>query len=101
MATEPGGIQSRRSLCHRSKALEKVERDQFLQPRSGVRMQPTAQAVGKQAGIDSATEWRKKRYDTDSGGTAQLLLVLPPILLTQPARHIFAQLPVIAVDCSA
>ncbi len=43
-----GTRKSRRSLCHSSIVSEKVECRACSQPRSGVRMQPTAHAVGGQ-----------------------------------------------------
>jgi hypothetical protein len=39
--------------------------------RSGVRMQPTAQALGNKD-KKRALEGRKKSYDTDSGGTTEV-----------------------------
>ena len=49
--------------------IDKTESYTQAEPRSGARIQPTAQAVGKRGEQEQAPKGRKNRYDTDFGRT--------------------------------
>ena len=87
-----------------------------IKPRSGVRMQPTAQAVGTKCQKESAPEGRKKSHDCKkpvpqeweparlqqrSGGSTFVVRFSPPFVTAVTYRSSELQLPLTSIQLFA